>query len=153
MTKAAALLLAGSLALAACASDEEAGGGTAGEGGGDSGELKIGLAYDTGGRGDRSFNDSAYAGVEALAEIWLRPGRASATAETTSPSPTLATTATIVSPARHAPMDTSSKRRCILCDRDDAMSTERLSSELKISRDRRAEWMRRCVDGRAPRRT
>ncbi len=70
MTKAAALLLAGSLALAACASDEEAGGGTAGEGGGDSGELKIGLAYDTGGRGDRSFNDSAYAGVEAaVAEL------------------------------------------------------------------------------------
>jgi basic membrane protein A len=70
MTKAAALLLAGSLALAACASDEETGGGTASEGGGDSGELKIGLAYDTGGRGDRSFNDSAYAGVEAaVAEL------------------------------------------------------------------------------------
>ena len=69
MTKAAALLLAGSLALAACASDEETGG-TAGEGGGDSGELKIGLAYDVGGRGDRSFNDSAYAGVEAaVAEL------------------------------------------------------------------------------------
>ena len=69
MTKAAALLLAGSLALAACASDEEAGGGTANEGGG-SEELKIGLAYDTGGRGDRSFNDSAYAGVEAaVAEL------------------------------------------------------------------------------------
>ena len=30
--------------------------------------LKIGLAYDTGGRGDRSFNDSAYAGVEAAIE-------------------------------------------------------------------------------------
>jgi basic membrane protein A len=62
--KAAALLLAGSLALAACASDEpEAGGG--GGGGGASDELKVGLAYDTGGRGDKSFNDSAYAGVEA----------------------------------------------------------------------------------------
>jgi basic membrane protein A and related proteins len=70
MTKAAALLLAGSLALAACASDEEpSGGGTASEGGG-SEDLKIGLAYDTGGRGDRSFNDSAYAGVEAaVAEL------------------------------------------------------------------------------------
>jgi basic membrane protein A len=63
MTKAAALLLAGSLALAACASDEEGGGSAGGDSGG--GELKIGLAYDTGGRGDRSFNDSAYAGVEA----------------------------------------------------------------------------------------
>jgi basic membrane protein A len=69
MTKAAALLLAGSLALAACASDEEPGGGTA-SGGGGSEDLKIGLAYDTGGRGDRSFNDSAYAGVEAaVAEL------------------------------------------------------------------------------------
>ena len=29
------------------------------------GDLKIGLAYDTGGRGDKSFNDSAFAGVEA----------------------------------------------------------------------------------------
>jgi basic membrane protein A and related proteins len=65
--KAAALLLAGSMALAACASDEDAGGGTAS---GDSssasgGDLQIGLAYDTAGRGDKSFNDSAYAGVEA----------------------------------------------------------------------------------------
>ena len=64
--KAAALLLAGSLALAACASDEpEAGGGGGGGGGGASEELKVGLAYDTGGRGDKSFNDSAYAGAEA----------------------------------------------------------------------------------------
>lgn len=65
MTKAAALLLAGSLALAACASDEEPTAG--GESGGDSGsgDLQVGLAYDVGGRGDQSFNDSAYAGVEA----------------------------------------------------------------------------------------
>jgi basic membrane protein A len=71
MTKASvrglALLLAGSLALAACASDEE--GGTATEnGGGSSEDLKIGLAYDEAGRGDKSFNDSAYAGVEAAIE-------------------------------------------------------------------------------------
>src|SRR4051812_19566158 len=67
MIKAAALLLAGSMALAACASDEDSG---SGSGGGDSGssasgDLKVGIAYDTGGRGDKSFNDSAYAGVEA----------------------------------------------------------------------------------------
>jgi basic membrane lipoprotein Med (substrate-binding protein (PBP1-ABC) superfamily) len=70
MTKAAALLLAGSLALAACASDEESGGSDSGSdtGGAATEELKIGLAYDTGGRGDRSFNDSAYAGVEAAIE-------------------------------------------------------------------------------------
>jgi basic membrane protein A len=64
MMKAAALLLAGTLALAACASDEKSGGSASSSGGG-SGDLKVGLAYDTGGRGDRSFNDSAYAGVEA----------------------------------------------------------------------------------------
>ena len=75
MTKASveamALLLAGSLALAACASDENGGGNDTGSGSGSgsaSEDLKIGLAYDTGGRGDRSFNDSAYAGVEAAIE-------------------------------------------------------------------------------------
>ncbi|MCF6745588.1 BMP family ABC transporter substrate-binding protein [Blastococcus sp. KM273128] len=65
MTKAAALLLAGSLALAACASDEEpTAGGESGGGSGSEGP-QVGLAYDVGGRGDQSFNDSAYAGVEA----------------------------------------------------------------------------------------
>ncbi|MGY1807128.1 BMP family protein [Blastococcus sp. SYSU D00669] len=71
MMKAAAMLLAGSMALAACASDEEGGGSSGGgSGGGEetASELKVGLAYDTGGRGDRSFNDSAYAGVEAAIE-------------------------------------------------------------------------------------
>jgi basic membrane protein A len=65
--KAAALLLAGSMALAACASDEDtsSGSGSSGESSAASGDLQIGLAYDTGGRGDKSFNDSAYAGVEA----------------------------------------------------------------------------------------
>jgi basic membrane protein A len=67
--KAAALLLAGSLALAACASSENNSGGGSAAGSssaaGGSSDLKIGLAYDTGGRGDKSFNDSAYAGVEA----------------------------------------------------------------------------------------
>jgi basic membrane lipoprotein Med (substrate-binding protein (PBP1-ABC) superfamily) len=67
MTKAAALLLAGSLALAACASDEKGGSSGSGStsGGSKNTDLKVGLAYDTGGRGDKSFNDSAYAGVEA----------------------------------------------------------------------------------------
>jgi basic membrane lipoprotein Med (substrate-binding protein (PBP1-ABC) superfamily) len=68
MTKVAALLLAGSMALAACASDEKSGGNTGSAGsssGGATEDLKVGLAYDTGGRGDRSFNDSAYAGVQA----------------------------------------------------------------------------------------
>jgi basic membrane protein A len=65
--KAAALLLAGSMALAACASDDNTSGGSAsgGSSSASGGDLQIGLAYDTGGRGDKSFNDSAYAGVEA----------------------------------------------------------------------------------------
>src|SRR4051812_47818171 len=69
--KAAALLLAGSMALAACASDEGASSGSGSSGGSSassSGDLKIGLAYDTGGRGDKSFNDSAYAGASAAAK-------------------------------------------------------------------------------------
>jgi basic membrane protein A and related proteins len=69
--KAAALLLAGSMALAACASDEttSAGGGESGGGGGTATEeLRVGLAYDTGGRGDRSFNDSAYTGASAAVD-------------------------------------------------------------------------------------
>jgi len=61
--QALALLLAGSMALAACASDDKSGGSASSESSG--GDLKIGLAYDTGGRGDRSFNDSAFAGVQA----------------------------------------------------------------------------------------
>jgi basic membrane protein A len=66
MMKAAALLLAGSMALAACASDEKTGGNAAEETGGNAAEeLKIGLAYDAIGRGDKSFNDSAFAGVQA----------------------------------------------------------------------------------------
>jgi len=64
MTKAAVLLLAGSMALAACASDEKNSSGSGSSGSSASGDLKVGIAYDTGGRGDKSFNDSAFAGVE-----------------------------------------------------------------------------------------
>jgi basic membrane protein A len=71
MMKAATLLLAGSLALAACASDEPSssnGSDNTGGAGTEQEGPRIGVAYDTGGRGDRSFNDSAYAGVEAAIE-------------------------------------------------------------------------------------
>ncbi|MBJ7450917.1 MAG: BMP family ABC transporter substrate-binding protein [Blastococcus sp.] len=68
MTKVAALLLAGGLALSACASDEDGGDNGGSAGGGADGELKIGLAYDAIGRGDKSFNDSAFAGAEAAIE-------------------------------------------------------------------------------------
>jgi basic membrane protein A len=64
MTKAAVLLLAGSMALAACASDEKNGSSGSGSSGSSGSDLKVGIAYDTGGRGDKSFNDSAFAGVE-----------------------------------------------------------------------------------------
>ena len=60
------------LALAGCAQDEDGSGSTASEdlceGGGDG--PKVGLAYDVGGRGDQSFNDSAAVGMEkALDEV------------------------------------------------------------------------------------
>jgi len=66
--KAAALLLAGSMALAACASDEDTSAGGSGGGSSSGDDLMVGIAYDTGGRGDKSFNDSAYAGAEAAVE-------------------------------------------------------------------------------------
>ena len=67
--RATALLLAGSLALVGCASDEDDGdSGGSGGGGGGGDELRIGLAYDAVGRGDRSFNDSAYAGATAATD-------------------------------------------------------------------------------------
>ncbi|WP_345429499.1 BMP family ABC transporter substrate-binding protein [Actinoallomurus vinaceus] len=40
---------------------------TGGDGGGDGKKsLKVGLAYDVGGRGDKSFNDAAYAGLQKV---------------------------------------------------------------------------------------
>ena len=67
--KFAAVAAAGVLALTACDNAVEDSGGT-GDGGGDEGtsEVRVGLAYDVGGRGDRSFNDSAYRGLERAAE-------------------------------------------------------------------------------------
>ena len=61
----AAGLLALALSLTACGNDTAA---PAGSGGGTSGapaaKLKVGLAYDIGGRGDQSFNDSAARGLD-----------------------------------------------------------------------------------------
>jgi basic membrane protein A and related proteins len=62
--RAGALLLAVGLVVAACG-----GGGDDSGDGGDSGggteAKKMGLVFDVGGRGDLSFNDSAYAGLQA----------------------------------------------------------------------------------------
>ncbi|MFG2818943.1 BMP family protein [Kitasatospora sp. NPDC048365] len=66
--KLAAVVLSGSLgiaSLAACGakSDSSSGSSSASAGAGASG-LKVGMAYDIGGRGDQSFNDSAARGLD-----------------------------------------------------------------------------------------
>jgi basic membrane protein A len=67
-TKVASVVAAAALALAACGSSTgnstspgSTGGSTGGAGGS---SLKIGMAYDVGGRGDQSFNDAAAAGLD-----------------------------------------------------------------------------------------
>ncbi len=69
-SKIAGLAVIASLAFAGCATEESGGGGG---GGGEAeaepcvapeGDVQVGLAYDVGGRGDQSFNDSAYAGLK-----------------------------------------------------------------------------------------
>lgn len=63
----AAGLLALGLTLAACGKDDAAppaGGGGGATSGAPAVKLKVGLAYDIGGRGDQSFNDSAAKGLD-----------------------------------------------------------------------------------------
>ena len=73
-TKFAAILTAGILALTACGSDDS---NDSGSGSDDSGsaapssDIKVGMAYDVGGRGDQSFNDSAAAGLDQAKEEGL----------------------------------------------------------------------------------
>jgi basic membrane protein A and related proteins len=60
-----AAALIGAMTLTACGDDSD--GNDAGSGGGSaapSSDLKVGLAYDIGGRGDKSFNDSAAVGLD-----------------------------------------------------------------------------------------
>lgn len=63
--KVASFALAGALALAACGNDD-GGGGTSASGSPSATKvgIKVGLAYDIGGRGDQSFNDAAAAGLD-----------------------------------------------------------------------------------------
>jgi basic membrane protein A and related proteins len=56
-----AALLLGGMSLAACGSDDNT---TPSGTGGTASSLKIGLAYDIGGRGDKSFNDAAAVGLD-----------------------------------------------------------------------------------------
>jgi basic membrane protein A len=73
-----------SLALAACGSSSTgtpaaSGGSTTGGGAAASG-IKVGMAYDVGGRGDQSFNDAAAAGLDKAAkELGVTSKEASAT--------------------------------------------------------------------------
>ena len=70
----AAVLTVASLGLLACgSSNETTSTGTAGAApSAATSDLKVGLAYDVGGRGDRSFNDAAAAGLDkAVAELGI----------------------------------------------------------------------------------
>jgi basic membrane protein A and related proteins len=59
------LLAAFALIAAACGDDD--GDGDAGGDGGDGSDIRVGMVYDIGGRGDQSFNDAAYEGLTRAA--------------------------------------------------------------------------------------
>jgi basic membrane protein A and related proteins len=66
----AALAVAG-LALTACGGgndDDDAAAAPGADGGGEAGDVRVGLAFDVGGRGDQSFNDAAAAGLDRAQE-------------------------------------------------------------------------------------
>ncbi len=63
VTKLVAVAAAATFALAACGGDSDSDS-DADAGGGATSDVKVGLAYDVGGRGDQSFNDSAAAGLD-----------------------------------------------------------------------------------------
>jgi basic membrane protein A len=60
--KAASIMSVAALALTACGGSDSGDDATSGEGGGS--DIKACLAYDVGGRGDQSFNDSAAKGLD-----------------------------------------------------------------------------------------
>jgi basic membrane protein A len=61
-----ALVVALGLVVAACGGGDDDGGASTGSSGAKQAEAKkVGVVYDIGGRGDKSFNDSAYAGLQA----------------------------------------------------------------------------------------
>lgn len=63
----AAVAMAAALTLSACGSDDGTEEGTDG-GDAPTSDVKVGMAYDVGGRGDQSFNDSAAAGLDQAVE-------------------------------------------------------------------------------------
>ncbi|MBL8931368.1 MAG: BMP family ABC transporter substrate-binding protein [Kineosporiaceae bacterium] len=86
MTSLFAVMAAASMALAACGGGSSDSTSTASSGGASSAaagggeKIKVGLAYDIGGRGDKSFNDSAAAGLDkAKADLGVEFKELSAT--------------------------------------------------------------------------
>ncbi|MCW2766679.1 MAG: nucleoside-binding protein [Nocardioides sp.] len=80
-TRLAALLTAGilSLAVTACGSDNNKAS-DPGASNAPSSNINVGMAYDVGGRGDQSFNDSAAAGLDqAVKEFGMKPSESEAT--------------------------------------------------------------------------
>jgi basic membrane protein A len=73
------------LGMAACGGKDDNGGSSNGSGSGDTKkEIKVGLAFDIGGRGDKSFNDAAAAGLDrAKSELNLTVKDLEATANET----------------------------------------------------------------------
>ena len=82
--KVAAVLSAAALALAACGdsgntSESGSSGSASSSAGGKKSDLKVGMAYDVGGRGDQSFNDAAAAGLDkAKSELGVEAKEATA---------------------------------------------------------------------------
>lgn len=80
MMRVAVVISAAALTLAACGDSESpsTGGGTGSTAEGKS-DVKVGMAYDVGGRGDQSFNDAAAAGLDkAKAEFGVEATEATA---------------------------------------------------------------------------
>ncbi|MFI6845380.1 BMP family ABC transporter substrate-binding protein [Kitasatospora sp. NBC_00085] len=89
-TKLAAVVLSGSLGIASLAACGAKSNDTNASSGASEGSLKVGMAYDIGGRGDQSFNDSAARGLDkakadlgvAVTEADAKTGEAEADKET-----------------------------------------------------------------------
>lgn len=79
--KVATALTAASLALAACGSPSDTETTTSTTGGAAGGKVKVGMAYDVGGRGDQSFNDAAAKGLDdGKAQLGVETKESTATA-------------------------------------------------------------------------
>lgn len=80
VTKLVAVAGTAALLLAACGGGSS-GGNTSSSSGADASDVKVGLAYDIGGRGDKSFNDSAATGLDkAVAEFGVQKKELESTA-------------------------------------------------------------------------